>query len=102
MPAASDSTSITSPPAWAFGVRDDGSTFAPDGASVGGETVAETVAETDGGHGIRGMRDRALALSGRFTAGAGPSGFEVSCVLPTPEAGTRAEPSRLPGRSDPS
>ncbi|GLZ79446.1 two-component sensor histidine kinase [Actinorhabdospora filicis] len=38
------------------------------------------------GHGITGMRERALALSGRFTADRHPGGgFEVRCELPTAE-----------------
>jgi signal transduction histidine kinase len=37
------------------------------------------------GHGISGMRERALALSGQFTAGPHPDGgFQVRCALPTP------------------
>jgi signal transduction histidine kinase len=38
------------------------------------------------GHGISGMRERALALSGQFTAGPHPDGgFQVRCALPTPD-----------------
>jgi signal transduction histidine kinase len=38
------------------------------------------------GHGISGMRERALALSGQFTAGPHPDGgFQVRCTLPTPD-----------------
>jgi signal transduction histidine kinase len=38
------------------------------------------------GHGISGMRERALALSGQFTAGPHPDGgFQVCCTLPTPD-----------------
>jgi signal transduction histidine kinase len=56
------------PSALAITVRDDG----PDPV------------DTADGHGITGMRERATALSGRFTAGAHPDGgFEVRCVLPT-------------------
>jgi signal transduction histidine kinase len=43
---------------------------------------------TDGqdGHGISGMRERAVALSGQFTAGPHPDGgFQVRCALPTPD-----------------
>lgn len=43
-------------------------------------------ASTNGrnGHGITGMRERALALSGQFTAGPHPGGgFQVRCALPT-------------------
>jgi signal transduction histidine kinase len=36
------------------------------------------------GHGISGMRERALALSGQFSAGPHPGGgFQVRCALPT-------------------
>jgi signal transduction histidine kinase len=45
-------------------------------------------ADTNGhdGHGISGMRERALALSGQFTAGPHPDGgFQVRCALPTPD-----------------
>jgi signal transduction histidine kinase len=38
------------------------------------------------GHGISGMRERALALSGQFTAGPHPDGgFQVRCALPIPD-----------------
>ncbi|MFB4298907.1 sensor histidine kinase [Actinomadura sp. NTSP31] len=38
------------------------------------------------GHGMSGMRERAVALSGQFTAGPHPDGgFQVRCVLPTPD-----------------
>jgi signal transduction histidine kinase len=41
-----------------------------------------------GGHGISGMRERALALSGQFTAGPlADGGFEVQCALPTTAPG---------------
>jgi signal transduction histidine kinase len=57
-------------------VRDDGPAACPDQASVNGQD----------GHGISGMRERALALSGQFTAGPHPDGgFQVRCALPTPE-----------------
>ena len=57
-------------------IRDDGSTASPDPASSNGQD----------GHGISGMRERALALSGQFTAGPHPDGgFEVRCALPTPD-----------------
>ncbi|WP_345610926.1 sensor histidine kinase [Pseudonocardia adelaidensis] len=49
-------------------IRDDGAT---------------TAADVRGGHGIDGMRERALALSGRLTAAPHPDGgFEVCAVLP--------------------
>ncbi len=41
-----------------------------------------------GGHGISGMRERTLALSGQFTAGPHPDGgFQVRCALPTTPTG---------------
>jgi signal transduction histidine kinase len=40
-------------------------------------------AAADGGSGIAGMRERAVALGGRLDAGAGPQGgFRVSARLP--------------------
>jgi signal transduction histidine kinase len=53
-------------------------------------TASPGQAGTNGqdGHGISGMRERALALSGRFTAGPHPDGgFQVRCALPTPAPG---------------
>jgi signal transduction histidine kinase len=53
-----------------------------DGSASPGE--AGTIGQA--GHGISGMRERALALSGQFTAGAHPDGgFQVRCALPTPD-----------------
>jgi signal transduction histidine kinase len=55
-------------------IRDDGSAASPGQAGTNGQ----------GGHGISGMRERALALSGQFTAGPHPDGgFQVWCALPT-------------------
>ena len=57
-------------------IRDDGSAASPGQAASNGQD----------GHGISGMRERALALSGQFTAGPHPDGgFQVRCALPTPE-----------------
>jgi signal transduction histidine kinase len=57
-------------------ILDDGSAASPVQAGTTGE----------GGHGISGMRERALALSGQFTAGPHPDGgFQVRCALPTPD-----------------
>jgi signal transduction histidine kinase len=59
-----------------IGIRDDGSAASPGQAGSNGQ----------GGHGISGMRERALALSGQFTAGPHPDGgFQVRCALPTPD-----------------
>ncbi|RBQ17068.1 two-component sensor histidine kinase [Spongiactinospora rosea] len=45
---------------------------------------AEAAEDTEGGHGLIGMRERALALGGWFTAGPGPhGGFLVQAGLPT-------------------
>jgi signal transduction histidine kinase len=56
-------------------VRDDGRA-----ASTG-----DTTTNGRNGHGISGMRERALALSGQFSAGPHPQGgFQVRCALPTP------------------
>jgi signal transduction histidine kinase len=56
-------------------IRDDGSAARPGQPGTNGQD----------GHGISGMRERALALSGQFTAGPDPDGgFQVRCVLPTP------------------
>jgi signal transduction histidine kinase len=56
-------------------IRDDGSGASPGQAGTNGQD----------GHGISGMRERALALSGQFTAGPHPDGgFQVRCALPTP------------------
>ena len=55
-------------------IRDDGSAASPGQAGTNGQD----------GHGISGMRERALALSGQFTAGPHPDGgFQVRCALPT-------------------
>lgn len=60
----------------AIRILDDGSAASPDEAHTNGR----------GGHGISGMRERALALSGEFTAGPHPDGgFQVQCALPTPD-----------------
>jgi signal transduction histidine kinase len=57
-------------------IRDDGSAASPGQAGTNGQD----------GHGISGMRERALALSGQFTAGPHPDGgFQVCCTLPTPD-----------------
>jgi signal transduction histidine kinase len=59
----------------AIQIRDDGP--AP-GLSPAGTN-------SQGGHGISGMRERTLALSGQLTAGPHPDGgFQVQCTLPTP------------------
>jgi signal transduction histidine kinase len=57
-------------------IRDDGSAASPGQAGSNGQ----------GGHGLSGMRERALALSGQFTAGPHPDGgFQVRCTLPIPD-----------------
>jgi len=57
-------------------IRDDGTAASPGQAGSNGQN----------GHGISGMRERALALSGQFTAGPHPDGgFQVRCALPTPD-----------------
>jgi signal transduction histidine kinase len=57
-------------------IHDDGPAASPDQAGTNGQ----------GGHGISGMRERALALSGHLTAGPHPDGgFQVRCALPTPD-----------------
>ena len=57
-------------------IRDDGTAASPGQAGSAGQD----------GHGISGMRERALALSGQFTAGPHPDGgFQVRCALPTPD-----------------
>ena len=56
-------------------IRDDGSAAGSGHHPDGGD-----------GHGMTGMRERAMALSGQFTAGPHPDGgFQVRCVIPTPE-----------------
>jgi signal transduction histidine kinase len=53
------------------------------------------VAAAGTGHGIVGMRERVLALGGRFTAGPHPEGaFRVSASLPyqTPDLGEERLP----------
>jgi len=58
-----------------IGILDDGTAANPGQAGTNGQD----------GHGISGMRERALALSGQFTAGPHPDGgFQVRCALPTP------------------
>jgi signal transduction histidine kinase len=60
-----------------IGVRDDGS---------GAGRVGGAGGNGRDGHGISGMRERALALSGQFTAGPHPDGgFQVQCTLPIPD-----------------
>ena len=62
----------------AIRILDDGSGVGPDRAGINGQA----------GHGISGMRERALALSGDFTAGPhADGGFQVQCALPTPDQG---------------
>ena len=57
-------------------ILDDGTAASPGQAHTNGQD----------GHGISGMRERALALSGQFTAGPHPDGgFQVRCALPTPD-----------------
>jgi signal transduction histidine kinase len=57
-------------------IRDDGAAPSPGQPGPNGQD----------GHGISGMRERALALSGQFTAGPHPDGgFQVRCTLPTPD-----------------
>ena len=59
-------------------VLDDGSAASP----------GQTGGNGQDGHGISGMRERALALSGQFAAGPHPDGgFQVRCALPTPDQG---------------
>jgi signal transduction histidine kinase len=56
-------------------IRDDGPAAGPGPAGPAGRE----------GHGLSGMRERALALSGQFAAGPHPGGgFQVRCALPTP------------------
>ena len=56
-------------------IRDDGKGAGPGHQDDGGD-----------GHGMTGMRERAVALSGQFTAGPHPDGgFQVRCVIPTLE-----------------
>jgi signal transduction histidine kinase len=51
-----------------------------------GNGRAATARAPAGGHGIDGMRARAVALGGTLTAGPHPDGgFEVRCALPVPE-----------------
>jgi signal transduction histidine kinase len=55
-------------------ILDDGTGPSPGPAGTNGQD----------GHGISGMRERALALSGQLTAGPHPDGgFQVWCTLPT-------------------
>jgi signal transduction histidine kinase len=57
-------------------ILDDGTGASPGQAGTNGQD----------GHGISGMRERSLALSGQFTAGPHPDGgFQVRCALPTPD-----------------
>jgi signal transduction histidine kinase len=54
------------------------------------------------GHGISGMRERALALSGQFSAGPHPGGgFQVRCALPTPDQAGDAMRAPLTGQPAP-
>ncbi len=54
-----------------------------DGPATG---LGHTGTNGQDGHGISGMRERALALSGQFSAGPHPDGgFQVRCALPTPD-----------------
>jgi signal transduction histidine kinase len=57
-------------------VLDDGTAASPGQPGPNGQD----------GHGISGMRERALTLSGQFTAGPHPDGgFQVRCALPAPD-----------------
>jgi signal transduction histidine kinase len=57
-------------------IRDDGKACGP----------GHRESNSGDGHGMTGMRERAVALSGQFTAGPHPAGgFKVRCVIPTTE-----------------
>jgi signal transduction histidine kinase len=63
-------------------ILDDGTAASPRQAGVNGQGQGQG----QEGHGISGMRERALALSGHLTAGPHPDGgFQVRCTLPTPD-----------------
>jgi signal transduction histidine kinase len=50
---------------------------------LGGAEPADGTGEASGGHGIEGMRERVLAIGGRFEAGSRPGGgFRVTAALP--------------------
>ena len=69
-------------------VLDDGSAAVPGQPGTDGKADNNDQPGTNGqdGHGISGMRERVLALSGQFTAGPHPEGgFQVRCALPTPD-----------------
>ena len=55
---------------------------------------------TNGGHGLRGLRERVTAHGGTFRAGARAlgQGFEVSATLPVSEVPAGAGPASDPGR----
>jgi signal transduction histidine kinase len=59
-------------------------TVTDDGCATADNGPAPTGNGADGGHGIRGMRERAAAVGGELTAGplAG-GGFQVQATLPT-------------------
>ena len=68
-------------------IRDDGSAASPGQADTNGQD----------GHGISGMRERALALSGQFTAGPHPDGgFQVRASHPRPGMMTTCARDDLP------
>jgi signal transduction histidine kinase len=65
-------------------ILDDGTAASPGQTSINGQDGHGSNGQD--GHGISGMRERALALSGQFTAGPHPDGgFQVRCALPTPD-----------------
>jgi signal transduction histidine kinase len=60
----------------------------PDGTS----RAPSSVAETGGGYGVQGMRERAQALGGTLTAGPRDNGWRVELRVPVPgRAADRSE-----------
>jgi signal transduction histidine kinase len=53
-----------------------------DGLTLEVTNPAEGVTAAEPGHGMLGMRERALAVGGSFDAGPGPEGFRVRATLP--------------------
>jgi signal transduction histidine kinase len=73
---------------------------APDYAGVGPGPWADPLPA--GGQGIRGMRERLLALGGRFAAGPRPGGgFRVDAFLPYQPLGGADQGDGPPGRAGP-
>ena len=81
------------PEALTLTVTDNGSGAAPGTHDGGGADAAGPGGSDPGGHGLRGMRERAASAGGELTAGPLPGGgFRVTATLPAAVLGSAAVP----------